>query len=79
MKELHVMLWMMKKDPESWSVDQFWAKHKSGVAVWIGNGLLSCHIEKPTYLELSFFNRIKLYRAIGQLRAELEKRQRGFV
>lgn len=74
MEELNVILVMMKKDPESWSVDRFWAKHKNGIAVWIGSGFFNCHIQKPNYLELGLFNRIKLYRAIGHLKTELEKR-----
>lgn len=78
MAGLNVILFIMKKEPESWTVDQFWAKHDNGIAIWIGNGFLSCRIEKPEYLEFSLFNRIKLYRAVRKLRAELERRkQRG--
>ena len=47
--------------PEEWRIDNFHAIHKSGLKIWIGNGLLGYHIEKPTYQELGFIEKYKLH------------------
>ncbi len=62
----NVILNSLKTEPQRWTVDRFWAKHDSGLAIWIGNGCFSCRIEKPEYQEFGLLDRIKLYRAIKQ-------------
>ena len=74
MQGVNVIVFNMKTEPETWTVDRFWAKHEKGLAIWIGNGVFSCRIEKPDYQELGLFDRIRLYRAIRKLRAKLEKK-----
>ncbi len=74
MHGLNVILFNMEKEPKTWTVNKFWAKHDSGLVIWIGSGIFSCRVEKPEYQEFGLFARIKLYRAIRKLKAELEKR-----
>ncbi len=70
MKGLNIILHSLATEPEAWSVDEYWAKHEKGLKIWIGHGFFSCRIEKPFYQELGLFERIKLYKAIKQIKAE---------
>ncbi|MBF0286289.1 MAG: hypothetical protein HQM14_00610 [SAR324 cluster bacterium] len=70
MKGLNVILHSLATEPEAWSVDKYWAKHASGLTIWIGNGFFSYHIEKPFYKEFGLFERIKLYQAIKKTMAQ---------
>ena len=54
-------------------MDEFWARHKSGVSLWIGGGLLGYHIEKPEYHEYGLHDRIKIHKAVKELRKRLNE------
>ena len=64
---LNVILHNMSRNPTDWKINKFHALHKSGVKIWIGNGLYSYHIEKPEYQELSLIERLRLHKQIKQL------------
>ena len=64
---LNIILHNMKCKTEDWKIDSFRAIHKSGLKIWIGNGLLGYHIEKPEYQELGWFEKYKLHRHIKHL------------
>ena len=64
---IKVILHNMAYNPADWTLDQYRALHKSGVRIWIGNGLLSYHIEKPKYQEISFPEKLKLHKQIKLL------------
>ena len=64
---VHVLLHDIRIKPDAWQIDHFWARHKSGVAIWMGGGFLGCHVEKPKYQEFNVWDRFKLYRALRQL------------
>ena len=36
---LNVILHNMARNPDDWRLDEFHAHHKSGVNIWIGNGV----------------------------------------
>ena len=64
---LKVILHNMARNPDDWRVDDFHALHKSGVKIWIGNGLFGYHLEKPEYQEIGFFEKFKLHKEIKLL------------
>ena len=64
---LNVILHNMSRNPADWKLDKYHALHKSGVKIWIGNGLYSYHIEKPEYQELGLIERFRLYKQIKLL------------
>ena len=64
---LNVILHNMSRNPADWKINKFHAQHKSGVRIWIGNGLYSYHIEKPEYQELGLIERFKLHKQIKLL------------
>jgi len=64
---INVILHNMACNPEDWRLDSFHAFHKNGLKIWIGNGLIGYHIEKPTYQELSWIEKYKLHIQIKQL------------
>ena len=64
---LNIILHNMKCKTEDWEIDSLRAIHKSGLKIWIGNGLLGYHIEKPAYQELGWFEKYKLHRQIKHL------------
>ena len=64
---LNVILHNMSRNPDDWRVNKYHALHKSGVKIWIGNGLYSYHIEKPKYQELGFIERFRLHKQIKLL------------
>ena len=64
---LNVILHNMSRNPADWKISKFYALHKSGVKIWIGNGLYSYHIAKPEYQELGLIERIRLHKQIKLL------------
>ncbi|MBC8260158.1 MAG: hypothetical protein H8E38_14195 [SAR324 cluster bacterium] len=58
----------MSRNPEDWRLDEFHAKHKSGVQIWIGNGVFGFHIEKPEYQELNLIEKFRLLQQIKLLK-----------
>ena len=64
---LKVILHNMARNPNDWRLDDFHALHKSGVKIWIGNGLWGYHLEKPEYQEIGFFEKLKLHQQIKLL------------
>lgn len=58
----------MAHTPEEWSLDEFRAKHKSGLSIWTGNGVFGYHIEKPEYHDLDLFARFKLHSALKTMK-----------
>ena len=68
---LNVVLHNMARKPNDWRLDEFHAHHKSGVMIWIGNGVFGYHIEKPEYQEIGLIEKFKLLR---QLKLLLEKK-----
>ena len=69
---INVILLNMARNPDDWRLDEFHAHHKSGVKIWIGNGVFSYHIEKPEYQEIGLIEKFKLYR---QLKLLLENKK----
>ena len=69
---LNVILHNMACNPNDWRLDEFHAHHKSGVKIWIGNGVYSYHIEKPEYQEIGLIEKFKLHR---QLKLLLENKK----
>ena len=69
---LNVILHNMACNPYDWRLDEFHAHHKSGVKIWIGNGVFSYHIEKPEYQEIGLIEKFKLHR---QLKLLLENKK----
>ena len=69
---LNVILLNMAGNPDDWRLDEFHAHHKSGVKIWIGNGVFSYHIEKPEYQEIGLIEKFKLLR---QLKLLLENKK----
>ena len=65
-----VILNEIQRNPRAWEVDQFWAKHRSGTCIWMGNGVMGCHIERPEYQEFGFFDRRKIYQTLRALQKE---------
>ena len=64
---LNVILLNMAGNPDDWRLDEFHAHHKSGVKIWIGNGVFSYHIEKPEYQEIGLIEKFKLQRQLELL------------
>ena len=64
---LNVILLNMARNPDDWRLDEFHAHHKSGVKIWIGNGVFSYHIEKPEYQEMGLIEKFKLQRQLELL------------
>ena len=64
---LNVILHNMARNPYDWRLDEFHAHHKSGVKIWIGNGVYSYHIEKPEYQEIGLIEKFKLHRQLKLL------------
>ena len=64
---LNIILHNMARNPNDWRLDDFHARHKSGVKIWIGNGLFGYHLEKPEYQEIGFIEKFKLYQQIKLL------------
>ena len=69
---LNVILLNMAGNADDWRLDEFHAHHKSGVKIWIGNGVFSYHIEKPEYQEIGLIEKFKLQR---QLKLLLENKK----
>jgi hypothetical protein len=69
---LNVILNNMARNPDDWRLDEFHAHHKSGVNIWIGNGVFGYHIEKPQYQEIGLIDKFKLHR---QLKLLLENKK----
>ena len=69
---LNVILLNMARNPDDWRLDEFHAHHKSGVNIWIFNGVFSYHIEKPEYQEIGLIEKFKLHR---QLKLLLENKK----
>ena len=69
---LNVILHNMARNPDDWRLDDFHALHKSGVKIWIGNGLFGYHLEKPENQEIGFIEKFKLHQQIKILR-EIKK------
>ena len=69
-EKLDVILNNMQRNPNHWRIDQFRAIHRSGVRIWIGNGLWGYHIEAPNYYEPSLRERLKLRRLLKQLKQQ---------
>ncbi len=65
---IDVVLNNMTRKPEEWRVDRYRARHRSGVSIWIGNGLINYHVEPPHAQELSWRERLKLRKALEILR-----------
>jgi len=65
---LNVILHNMSSNPKDWRIDNFHAIHRSGLKIWIGNGLIGYHIEKPIYQELSWYEKFKLHKQIKILK-----------
>ena len=61
---IKVILHNMSRNPDHWRINDFHAIHKSGVKIWIGNGLLGYHLEKPQYQEIGFFEKLKLHQQL---------------
>tara|TARA_B100000700_G_C14992817_1_gene832184 strand:- start:1168 stop:1428 length:261 start_codon:yes stop_codon:yes gene_type:complete len=66
-KNLNVILHNMECKSEEWTIDNFHAKHRSGLKIWIGNGFLGYHIEKPKYQELGLIEKYKLHKKLQNL------------
>ena len=64
---LNIILHNMNCNANDWRLDQFRAIHRSGLKIWIGNGFLGYHIEKPKYQELGWIEKYKLYRQLKLL------------
>ncbi len=64
---LNIILHNMECNSDDWMIDTFHAKHRSGVRIWIGNGLLGYHIEKPKYQELGWIDKYKLHKRLKYL------------
>ena len=61
---INVILHNMSSNPEDWRLDNFHAIHRNGLKIWIGNGLVGYHIEKPKYQELSWYEKFKIQKQI---------------
>jgi hypothetical protein len=64
---LNVILHNMARKPAAWRLDDLHALHRSGVTLWIGNGLFGYHLEKPEYQEIGFLEKFKLHQQIKLL------------
>ncbi len=65
---LDVILHNMERNPEDWHLDDFRARHRGGVSIWLGGGILGYHIEKPQYQEFGLRDRFRLHKHIKALR-----------
>ena len=52
-------------------MDRYHAKHRSGVSIWIGNGITNYHVQEPNYQAISWSNRLKLRKALKKLEEEM--------
>lgn len=52
---------------DEWEVDEYRARHESGVSIWIANGLFFLYIDKPTHRGFSLIEKIRIQRAIDKL------------
>ena len=69
-ENLRVILHNMSRNPEDWKFDEFRARHKNGVTIWIGSGVFGYHVEKPEYQEISLIERFKLHQQIKKIRKD---------
>ncbi len=58
----------MDCNSKDWTIDNFHAIHRSGLKIWIGNGILGYHIEKPINQDLSFIDKYKLHKKLKNLK-----------
>ena len=72
-ENLNVVLHNMARKPNDWRLDEFHAHHKSGMKIWIGNGVFGYHIEKPEYQEIGLIEKFKLLRQLKLLLLENKK------
>lgn len=70
MEGFKIIIHSLNSEYARWSMDECWAKHASGLTIWIGSGFLNCRVEKPDYQELSILERFKLYRAIKKIQKD---------
>ncbi|MEK9836071.1 MAG: hypothetical protein VW777_11135 [Deltaproteobacteria bacterium] len=68
---IDVILNNMRRKPEEWWMDRYHAKHRSGVSIWIGNGITNYHVQEPHYQAISWSNRLKLRKALKKLKEEM--------
>tara|TARA_B100000700_G_C14594218_1_gene646060 strand:- start:383 stop:637 length:255 start_codon:yes stop_codon:yes gene_type:complete len=65
---LNIILHNMDCNSKDWTIDNFHAIHRSGLKIWIGNGILGYHIEKPINQDLSFIDKYKLHKKLKNLK-----------
>ncbi len=66
---LDVIINSMNNKPQEWRMDEYWARHQSGVALWIGSGVFGYHVEKPEYQEFGWTEKFRLHKAVQALKA----------
>ena len=68
---IEVLINNMRRKPEEWRMDEFHLRHRSGISIWIGNGISNYHIKKPNHQDLSWGERLKLRKALKELKEQL--------
>ena len=62
---------MITKTEDEWLMDDFHLRHRSGISIWIGNGISNYHIKIPQHQDLSWGERLKLRKALKELKEQL--------
>ena len=68
---IEVLINNMRRKPDEWRMDDFHLRHRSGISIWIGNGISNYHIKKPNHQDLSWSERLKLRKALKELKEQL--------
>ena len=68
---IEVLINNMRRKPDEWRMDDFHVSHRSGINIWIGNGISNYHIKKPHHQDLSLSERLKLRKALKELKEQL--------
>ena len=68
---IEVLINNMRRKPDEWRMDDFHVRHRSGISIWIGNGISNYHIKKPHHQDLSWGERLKLHKALKELKEQL--------
>ena len=65
---IEVLINNMRRKPDEWRMDDFQVRHRSGISIWIGNGVSNYHIKKPHFQDLSWSERLKLRKALKEMK-----------
>ena len=68
---IEVLINNMRRKPDEWRMDDFHLRHRNGISIWIGNGISNYHIKKPHHQDLSWSERLKLRKALKELKEQL--------